>query len=228
MVTSAQAQYAPGDLIVGFTSGSGNDLVYDIGTFSSLVNGETFSLNSAITTTAGHANLNNLNWGVVGAQNVLGVRTAYSTVPHGQTTAPANINGSTAFNTVATAVNTIGQFITSGPAGTDAASDAASWNGETIVGGGGTYFNVYGSATPNNPNSTTPASFTSGSIVEDVYGVQANNSAGNLLGTFTFDSTGTLTFNTVAVPEPSTYGLLAGLGLLALTVRRQFGWFRKS
>lgn len=230
IVASAHAQYANGDLIIGFTSGAGNDVVYDVGAFSSLFNGETWNLNPTLTTTPGsYANLNNLNWGLVGAQS-LGLsgslKTVYSTVPHGQASIPANVPSSGTFATVATAVNTIGQFITTGPAGTDAASDAASWNGETIVGGSGTYFNVYGSATLSDPNSTTPASFTSGAVAEDLYGVKANNTAGTLLGTFTFDSTGTLTFS--AVPEPSTCSLFAAMAFLILAVRRRFGVFRKD
>ncbi len=64
-------------------------------------------------------------------------------------------------------------------------------------------------------------------MIEDLYGVKANGTAASLLGTVTFDSTGPLTFNAVAVPEPATYGVLAGLGLLALCVRRQLGLFAK-
>jgi hypothetical protein len=46
-----------------------------------------------------------------------------------------------------------------------------------------------------------------------------------LEGTFTLDVSGatpTLTFATVSVPEPTTYGIAAGLGLLVLSLRRQF------
>lgn len=232
MIDAAHAQYAAGDLVVGFTSGTGNDVVYDLGQFSSFTSGETWNLFSSLTSApGGYANLNGLNWGVVGAQSTglnSALKTVYSTVPHGQASIPATVASTSIYNGVATSVNTIGQFITSGHAGIDAATDAASWNGETIVGGTGTFFNNYGSATINNPNSTTPASFTSGSVVEDLYGAKANNTAATLLGTMTFDSTGTLTFNATAVPEPSTYGVLAGLGLLVLCVRRQLGLFGRA
>jgi hypothetical protein len=40
------------------------------------------------------------------------------------------------------------------------------------------------------------------------------------LGTFTLDNTGTVTFN--AVPEPSAYGIIAGAGLLVVSLRNRF------
>ena len=231
MIDAAHAQYNAGDLVVGFTSGAGNDVVYDLGQFGTFTDGKTWNLFSSLTSApGGYANLNGLNWGVVGAQSTglsTSLKTVYSTVPHGQSSVPVGIPNTSTYNGIATSVNTIGQFIISGNAGIDQASDPASWNGETIVGGSGTFFNNYGSATPNDPNSTTPASFTSGAVIEDLYGVKANGTAASLLGTVTFDSTGPLTFNAVAVPEPATYGVLAGLGLLALCVRRQLGLFAK-
>lgn len=229
MINAAHAQYSAGDLVVGFTSGSGNDVVYDLGTFSSFTSGETWNLLSSLTSTPGsYANLSGLNWGVVGAQSTglsTSLKTVYSTVSHGGV-APVSVPNTSTFNGIATTVNTIGQFITSGQAGVDAATDAASWNGETVVGGTGTFLNNYGSATPNDPNSSTGSGFTSGSVVEDLYGVKANGTAATLLGTLTFGANGVLTFN--AVPEPSTYGVLAGLGLLALCVRRQLGLFNRA
>ena len=43
-------------------------------------------------------------------------------------------------------------------------------------------------------------------------------------GTFAIDpGTDAITFSTVAVPEPSTYGLLSGAGLLAVSLRNKLG-----
>jgi hypothetical protein len=232
MTTAVNAQYASGDLVAGFTSGSGNDLVYDLGRYSNITDGQTWSIGSALTNSPGsYTSLGNLNWGVVGTIS-LGLsgslKTVYSTVPGAQATIPVNVPNTTTFNGIRTSVDTIGQFITSGSAGIDAASDPASWNGETIVGGSGTFFNNYGSATPNDPNSATPATFTSGTVVEDLYGVKADNTSGTLLGTFTLDPTGKLTFNATVVPEPTTLSLLSGLGLLMIAVRRRTAFARKN
>lgn len=227
MASAAYAQYSSGDLVVGFTSGSGNDLVYDLGKYSTFTDGETWSLNSALTNSPGsYTGFGNLNWGAVGAIS-LGVsssqKTVYSTVPHGQGNIPVDIPNTAIFNSIRTSVDTIGQFITSGKAGIDSASDPASWNGETIVGGTGTFFNNYGSTTPNDPNSLTPASFTGGFVMEDLYAVHADNTSGTLLGTFTFDASGTLTFNANPVPEPSTISLMGLMGILAASFRRRSG-----
>jgi hypothetical protein len=42
------------------------------------------------------------------------------------------------------------------------------------------------------------------------------------MGQFVIDSSGDVAYDVTAVPEPSTYGLLAGAGLLAFALRRQF------
>ena len=48
------------DLIIGFSSTSGNDLLYDLGSFSSLSQGETWNLSALL---SGY-NLSTVNWGV--------------------------------------------------------------------------------------------------------------------------------------------------------------------
>jgi hypothetical protein len=225
MANAAQAQYSSGDLVIGFTSGSGTDLVYDLGRATSFTDGQRWDLSSALTNSPGsYTSLGNLNWGALGTLS-LGASSSqkfvYSTVPDGQGITPVNVPNTTTFNGIRTSVDTIGQFITSGNAGIDSANDAASWNGETIVGGTGTFYNNYGSATPNDPNSTTPASFTSGAVVEDLWSTPANNTAGTLLGTLGFDASGTVTFTATTVPEPTTLTLFGGLLLAAFVIRRR-------
>ena len=55
--------------MAGFTTGSGNELIVNLGLITSLVNGEQWNLATLLGTgsgNAGFANLNNLNWGVLG------------------------------------------------------------------------------------------------------------------------------------------------------------------
>ena len=78
---------------------------------------------------------------------------------------------------------------------------------------------------------TTPGS-SSGSIVSDLYGYEAAGGLGSTLpagspsqyeGYFTFNSNGSLDFTEAVVPAPESacYGLLAGGGVLLLSLRRQ-------
>jgi hypothetical protein len=70
---------------------------------------------------------------------------------------------------------------------------------------------------------TTPVGFTQGdtAIVSDLF--EYTGSGVQYIGDFTFQSDGELDFTTPsAVPEPSTYGLLGGFGLLLLALRKQF------
>src|SRR5437763_13561434 len=111
MTVAAQAQYSSGDLVVGFTSGAGNDLIYDLGKVSNFTDGETWNLNSALTSSPGSfSTLGNLNWGGVGAISLglsSSLKTVYSTVPTGQGT-PVSIPNTTTFNGIRTSIDTIG------------------------------------------------------------------------------------------------------------------------
>jgi hypothetical protein len=71
------------------------------------------------------------------------------------------------------------------------------------------------------PNSTIGAT---GTIYEDLWAA-TTTSAYTYEGYFTFNYSAdqlTFTSSAVAVPEPTTYGMLAGAGLLAVSLRRQF------
>jgi hypothetical protein len=212
VATSAQAQYA-GDLIVGFTAGSGNDLVFDLGTVASLHNGETFS---ALTALLGGYTLSTVQWGVVGNTLNSGGRTTDNqifTTTAGKTFPPASASSST-YASAQTAVGAIWGTAVSGAGQhfTVAANAASgnSWFEQTVSPSTTTqYKNAY-----ENPNVT-------GLTSDVLWSVDDQGGATAELGTFTLNSAGVFTFNTVAVPEPATYGVLAGLGLLALSIRRQ-------
>src|SRR5437868_6768805 len=74
--SAVQAATYNNDLIIGFSSTSGNDLLYDLGSFGSLTAGEQWNLSSLL----GGYNLNTVNWGVVGNSSASGTsRVLYST-----------------------------------------------------------------------------------------------------------------------------------------------------
>jgi hypothetical protein len=201
---TAQAAIYTGDLIVGFTTQSGNDAIYDLGAESSLFVGKTWDLSSVLT---GY-NLNNVSWGVIGDASVSGVDTAWTTT---DSFIPPKVPNTATWGTINTATKSI--YSNFGAAGLGqsvsiVSTDDNSWNKQTINPTLTTqYNNVYG-----NPNVT-------GLTSDSFYSVIANNSAPVLQGHFALDNTATLTF----VPEPGT-DVLAGAGLLTLIVslRNQF------
>jgi hypothetical protein len=200
-----QAAYN-GDLILGFTGGSSStDFELDLGSAASLTSGQTWNLGSSLS----GFTLNGTSWGVVGAANP-GTRTSWVTANTGLT--PNTIAGITGWTKINTAVSSIySLFPTAGPgnSATPGNADDNSWNHQTLNPTLTTqYQNVY----------QDPNIFPAGTGSMDFYAVTANGATPVELGSFTLDGTGTLSFT--AVPEPTTYSLVAGLGLLALSLRR--------
>jgi hypothetical protein len=235
-MSTAQAQYTPNnnDLILGFTTpASTGDLQIDLGSPASIgvgggstvdliANGNVQSGSSELVTQLGQNGLsiNSLNWGVVGGHFTSGANLSiYSTVLHGAAAPPRP----GAPGTTIGAINSAGQGINDFP-GTHpnqgvvdpTIASGESWR-EIISPGAGSASSF--ASTYYNPGTITPSSG-SYSVSEDLYLNTATTES--LLGTLTFTSTGGLSFAPAAVPEPSTYGLIAGLGVLALAIRRQF------
>jgi hypothetical protein len=189
-LASAQASTIyNGDLLVGFTTQSGNDLIYDLGATSSLTNGKTWNLSSLLT---GY-NLNVVNWGVIGDKNISGFRTAWMTTDG--TYAPTPVPSTTAWANIDTATATMYQFFPAAGAGqyeSINSADSSSWNQETINGLGSPSSYISVKANPN------VAGLTSATL----FSMVANGSAVTNLGTFTLSSGGTLTFNVVVSTPP--------------------------
>lgn len=207
-VSAVQAATYNGDLVVGFTLQTGNDLVYDLGSLSSLGASHSWSLGSLFTTTFGGGyDINSLNWGVVGTQ--VNKQVGYITL------GSLSLNQADLNAMYAGAAGLEAGFPTVG-AGTHIAivnSDDNSWNQQTLNGAKPTQLdNSLG-----NPNLTGTGS---SDLIKYL-----NDTTSSTEGTFTLDGTGTLSFasaTVVAVPEPTTYGLLAGAGLLVVSLRKQF------
>jgi len=204
---STQAATYTGDLILGFTAQSGNDFIVDLGQASTLTSGQQFDLSGSL----GGFNLNTVHWGIIGDKNVGGVRSVWTSTGG---TLPNTVPNVTTWGAIDTATKSVYQNFPVGGAGdnfTIAASDDNSWNQQTIQGALTTqYHNAY-----EDPNVI-------GVGTASLFSLVANGSAPSPFGTFTLNSGGIVTFTAAAVPEPSTYGLLAGAGLLVLSLRRQF------
>jgi hypothetical protein len=215
-----------GDLIVGFTTGSGNDVITDLGSLinnpvtgsTALYNGETWSAS-----TLGISSSTSYQWGVIGDESSSAQGTSFDTL---WTTyaggVPDQLNGSTAWGSPNTGITTIAAQLPGGLSGFVQGGQASipvdvqltpsvipnpsSWNTETISGSLNSDFaNAY-----LNPNA-------SGASGVNLYQINDDNSAPTIDGSFSLDNNGTLTFSTAPVPEPTTYGLLAGAGLLFLS-----------
>ena len=204
-VGTTQAATYTGDLLLGFTSQSGNDFIYDLGQASALTSGETFNLSGSLS----GFNLSTVHWGIIGDKNVGGTRTAWTTTASGSPNVVPNLSAWTAIDT---ATKSIYQNFPTGGAGDSlsiAATDDNSWNMQTISGALTTqYHNAY-----EDPNLVGIGS-------ASLFSVLGNGSAPTPLGTFALGANGTLTFT--SVPEPSAY-VLGGLGLLALSFRSRLG-----
>lgn len=177
-----------GDLVIGFSDGVGNDLVYDLGSSSALVDGQQWSLATRLSS----FNLAGVNWGVIGSATVSGVRTAWITTSGAE---PLLVPNTSAWGKINTAISTLYTGLPAAGAGQYGyllPADASSWNQQTINGSLATqYYNVY-----QNPNQV-------GTTCANFYRVAAPNVTPALLGTLCLANDGTLTFHTVSVVKPA-------------------------
>ncbi len=212
-----------GDLIVGFTGSSGTDVYYDLGSATTLTSGETWDLTTALTAAGLNTGtpLATAQWGVLGDNATLvgGVKNTWASTGDGSM--PQEINGANGYNALQIPVNSILNNLfggagshTAGTFATDVASDGNSWASQSLPSATATsWYNEYGGISAN---------VTGTGVSDQLFEIADNNTPATLLGGFTLGSNDQLTFTAAAVPEPSTYGMLAGAGLLVLAVRNQF------
>jgi hypothetical protein len=195
VAASAQAAYSSGDLLIGFTGGS-SDFIYDLGKVTSLTSGETWSLGSALGT----------QFGVVGASAPASGFIYATSADSAENGYVLSANYSQAKANIATIAGTL---TLAGQSRTTTPGDTTGW----------TYQTSQPAGTPGNilQNNLFDPNVSVGSTA---YLFQnAAQTAALADGSFTYDtSSGMVTYT--AVPEPATFSLLGGLGLLALALRR--------
>jgi hypothetical protein len=182
-VTSAHATGYNNDLIIGFSDGVGNDLLYDLGAPSAITNGASWNLSALVSTFT----LNTVNWGVVGnSSQTLQNRLIYTTF--GSAPGPVNSGIGSQLNTDLTSMYQpfpaagAGQHLSTDPTGPN------SWNQQTINPTlSAQYANEF-----ENPNVTGLTSI-------KLWKVQANSTPGVLLGSFSLAANGVVTFATNSV-----------------------------
>jgi hypothetical protein len=199
VAASAQAQYVNGDLLVGFTGGS-QDFIYDLGQASSLTLGRTWNVGANLGT----------QFGVLGAQSILTDKHIYAT-----SFDSVNENGFSPANLFFNAradITTIAGGLTVGNSRTTTPTDQTGWTYQTAQAAGtpgNTFQNDYF-----NPNVNVSA-------MAYLYD-NLNSGTVTAAGFFSYNSSsGQLAYGVTAVPEPTAFSLLGGMGLLALAVRRK-------
>jgi len=225
-LVSQVANAANNDLILGFNgNGSANDYVINLGNATSLFSSSSVvDLSSDFNMTTFNSTFSSVNgtkMGAGGGTSSLNpvffftqLRGAAGDPSTALSLTPPSITTTTASG-AASQFNGISPFPAAGTGQLMTSANAGSFTSQMT-----TLFNNTGL----NPS----FAIGSGVIYEDLW--QATKTTGTSTtwkyeGYLTFDTTGAnalLTFTPTAVPEPSTYGLFGGAGVLALAVRRQF------
>jgi hypothetical protein len=209
-VTAAQAQDS--ELIIGFTKASGNDVIVDLGSVSSLSYGQTWSLGSLLS--AQSISTATAQWGVIGSD--LGLNQIWTTAGNTSAAGVSTVNSadvSTLGLTMYSIFGNNGLSVGAGNSVTPGASTQYSWNGQTLVAANSS---DWASAYATSPNVTGVASskfYTTGDGI-----------ATTKLGVFALAADGTVSYSSgsVAVPEPTSIAAFGGAGLLLLSLRNRF------
>ncbi len=223
-ITTVQAATYNGDALVGFTTASGNDLVYDLGSPTTFTNGQSWSLGAALSSASLSNSLASVNWGVVATYNTgsIAAKLAYSDQTQATGT-PNNFNGSPAWGAINTQVGTLvnNDFSAVGAGNFVVVDHSLTYSWNSVVGNVGNQLSPY----------TGTASYpgTVGTVSIPFYSTRDNNSSPVLLGNFALSSTGVLTFTTPSTSVSSnaylTSLVLSPAGLTSTFVSNTFSYY---
>jgi hypothetical protein len=235
--SSALAQgvtYADKDVLLSFTkAGSANDFVVDLGNVSAFTQTSSFDLstklfNDADLLSAFGGNLGGVVWSVWAGNSQTGSALTYNLWASGASSTPWNNQASTAIHATDNKVNSYGSADIGGISGALVAGSTTEYD---VSQSATTSYHTYGgkmagSFAPGSTGIGDGVTFGTKGYFTDIANSSVTPGAGTLLGDFTFNaSTGDGMWNganLVSAPESGAYGILAGAGLLALSLRRQF------
>jgi len=244
LMAATSSQALTTDLSLGFNDLAGpssaqNDYVIDIGSYANFTTTATLNLSGdlnastfsqAYIQTSGGSTLD-ANWmndvavGVVGANNPVSSRSLYSTflTPPSGTITGGNEKSS------------INQAVSIAPGEYSSSSGLGAQNGwsffvapsPTLAQTAGQTETTIAQYLGQNPEQLLSSGIITENLYENTQANQvANGSAFTELGTFNINlNTDTITFTGIdaaPVPEPASYGLVGGFGLLLVCLRRQF------
>jgi hypothetical protein len=208
LVSASAAQAQTSDLIVGvYDPTVANTDVIDLGSASSLVNGETWNLSTLGLSSAGFSSTLNSGTafglaGYVDGGAGTGASAFYATAGASNT---HKINGYAAFQSREGGESSV-------VLGSQTAGTANAWDQQVQPINSGTL----GAALGYNVDEPVTAA-------AQFWAITDNNTSPVKDGTFSLNaSTEVLTYDSVAVPEPTSYGLIAGAGLLIVSLRNKF------
>jgi hypothetical protein len=235
--TSALAQtptYSDSDVLLSFRkAGSLNDLIVDLGSVSAFTQTSSFDLSTKLFNDATLLNvfggsLNGVVWSVwagngLSANNQNYLSSASSAGWTGETLVQAKNVNSAITSYGGNNINPAQIFSTQVPGNPTAytAPTSSAFSFTTYQGNAGQVDSTFAQGSTDIGNGTT---FGTIGYFTDITGTKSGGSS-VVLGDFTFNAlTGDGMWNgaDVAVPESGAYGVLAGAGLLALSLRRQF------